>query len=109
MVELHTTAGTDQETVARLLNIDSKTLRKHYREELDLSKAKANAAVAGVLFNKAKSGDVASMIFWLKTQAGWKETTRLEGDIGVNVTDERTPEEIKQSILGKLAAMSAAR
>lgn len=77
LVQLHTTVGTTQEDIARILGIDSKTLRKHYRDELDLAKAKANATIGGALFNKAKSGDTAAMIFWMKTQAGWRETSAL--------------------------------
>lgn len=74
-VQMHTMVGTDQETIARVLNVDPKTLRKHYRDELDLAKAKANATIGGTLFNKAKSGDTAAMIFWMKTQAQWRETS----------------------------------
>jgi hypothetical protein len=107
-VQAHALVGTPQEVISDILQIDGKTLRKHYRVELDHSIAKANAAIGGTLFAKAKGGDVASMIFWLKTRAGWKETQRIEGDIGVNVTDDRSPDEIRDSILGKLAAMSAA-
>lgn len=107
-VQAHALAGTPQELIAEILQITDKTLRKHYRAELDHALARANATIATTLYGRAKGGDVASMIFWLKTQAGWKETQRIEGDIGVNVTDERTPDEIRDSILGKLAAMSAA-
>jgi hypothetical protein len=56
-----------------VLDIDEKTLRKYYRDELDLAKAKANATIGGALFNQAKSGDTSAMIFWMKTQAGWRE------------------------------------
>jgi len=77
LVQLHTTIGTPQEDIARILDIDPKTLRKHYRDELDLAKAKANATIGGALFNKAKAGDTAAMIFWMKTQAGWREKTDL--------------------------------
>ena len=77
-VQLHTTVGTTQTTIAQILGIDEKTLRKHYRQELDLSRAKANATIGGALFNKAKGGDTAAMIFWMKTQAGWRETNVLE-------------------------------
>ena len=72
-VQLHTTVGTIQPVIAQLLGITEKTLRKHYRDELDLSRAQANATIGGALFNKAKSGDTAAMIFWMKTQAGWRE------------------------------------
>jgi len=78
-VQLHSTVGTPQETIADILGIDAKTLRKHYREELDQSAAKANATIGGALFNKAKGGDTAAMIFWMKTRAGWRETIRTEG------------------------------
>ena len=77
-VQLHSTVGTPQEVIADILGIDAKTLRKHYREELDQSKAKANATIGGQLYNKAKGGDTAAMIFWMKTRAGWAETSRHE-------------------------------
>src|SRR5690625_5304828 len=75
LVQLHTMVGTTQEALASIIGIDPKTLRKYYRDELDLAKAKANATIGGALFNKAKSGDTTAMIFWMKTQAGWKETS----------------------------------
>jgi len=76
-VKLHAMVGTPQETIADILNIDPKTLRKHYREELDQSLAKANATIGGTLFKKAKNGDTAAMIFWLKTRAKFRETQDL--------------------------------
>lgn len=78
LVQLHTMVGTTQETIASIIGIDPKTLRKHYRVELDQSKAKANATIGGALFNKAKSGDTTAMIFWMKTQAGWRETQQID-------------------------------
>jgi hypothetical protein len=77
-VQLHTMVGTNQTDIARVLDIDEKTLRKYYRDELDLAKAKANATIGGALFNKAKGGDVTAMIFWLKTQAGFRESTNID-------------------------------
>ena len=59
--------------LARVVGIDAKTLRKHYRDELDLGAVKANAQVAGFLFNSARNGNVTAQIFWLKTRARWKE------------------------------------
>lgn len=77
-VKLHATVGTPQTDIARLLNIDAKTLRKHYRDELDLSLVQANATVGGALFNKAKGGDITAMIWWTKTRMGWSEKKQLE-------------------------------
>jgi hypothetical protein len=78
LVALHATVGTPQETIADILGIDAKTLRKHYREELDQSMAKANAQIGGVLFKKAKDGDTAAAIFWMKTRARWREVNQHE-------------------------------
>jgi len=78
LVQLHATIGTQQHLIADILGVDAKTLRKHYREELDQSMAQANAQIGGALFNKAKNGDTAAMIFWMKTRAGWRETQNLE-------------------------------
>ncbi len=58
LATLHTMAGTIQKTIASIIGIDPKTLRKRHREEFDQSKAKANATIGGALLNKAKSGEV---------------------------------------------------
>lgn len=78
LVKLHATVGTPQDVIADLLGIDPKTLRKHYRAELDHSLAQANAVIGGSLFNKAKAGDTAAQIFWMKTRARWRETNVVE-------------------------------
>lgn len=78
LVSLHATMGTTQELIAGLLEIDPKTLRRHYRKELDHSLAKANATIGGALFNKAKSGDTGAMIFWMKTQAKWRTVEQVD-------------------------------
>jgi hypothetical protein len=78
LVQLHATIGTTHEVIASIIGIDAKTLRKHYREELDQSMAKANAQIGGALFNKAKGGDTAAMIFWMKTRAGWREKQEVD-------------------------------
>jgi hypothetical protein len=70
--------------VARVLGIDPKTLRKHYREELDTGSIKANSRIAESLYKKAVGEgpqSVAACIFWLKTRAHWKETTVNEVSI----------------------------
>lgn len=78
LVQLHATIGTQQHTIADILGIDDKTLRKHYREELDHAMAQANATIGGALFNKAKGGDTTAMIFWMKTRAGWRERQEVD-------------------------------
>lgn len=46
----------------------------HYKR----GKARAIGAIAQGLIQKARSGDTTSMIFFLKTQAGWRETAAIE-------------------------------
>jgi hypothetical protein len=57
-VEAMAAYGVPETDVARVLGIDPKTLRKHYREELDTGS-----------------------IFWLKTRARWKETSVTEVNV----------------------------
>jgi len=46
MVESTSGLGLPHEQIAILVGIDDKTLRKYYRTELDLGKAKANGQIA---------------------------------------------------------------
>ena len=55
-----------------------KTLRKHFREELDIGKIQANAKVAGALYQSALDGNVKAQTFWLKAVGGWQETGKVE-------------------------------
>jgi hypothetical protein len=69
--------GVPETDIAGVVGIDPKTLRKHYRSELDHGHVKANAKVAENLYRKATGEGreaVIAAIFWLKTRAGWKET-----------------------------------
>lgn len=80
-VEAMTAYGVPESDVARVLGIDPKTLRKHYRNELDTGAIKATAKVAEFLFRKATTEGpqcVTAAIFWLKTRGQWKETSLHE-------------------------------
>ena len=73
--------GIPEQNIARVVGIDPKTLRKHYRDELDMGQTKATAKVAESLFRKATTDgpqSVTAAIFWLKTRGGWKETSAVE-------------------------------
>jgi hypothetical protein len=84
MVESMIAFGVPLDKVAMLVkdekgrSISSRTLTKYFSEQIETAKTKANFDIAKTLFQKAKSGDVTSMIFWLKTQARWRETDRVE-------------------------------
>lgn len=77
-VETSAGLGLPHEQIAALIGIDDKTLRKHYRTELDVGKAKASANIARSLYNKAIKGDTTAMIWWTKAQMKWSETVKQE-------------------------------
>jgi hypothetical protein len=100
-VEALAAYGIPEADISGVVGIDPKTLRKYYREELDLGEAKANAQVAGFLFNSAKSGNVTAQIFWLKTRAKWRETPlelKHSGSIGRKDLSELSDEELMDMI-----------
>jgi hypothetical protein len=79
-----TELGLTQANISGLLEIDRKTLRKHFRRELDTGHIIANTAVARSLFEMATRHKVpAAAIFWMKARAGWKEAR----DLNIGGTD----------------------
>lgn len=68
--------GIPQREICRVLAIDGKTLRKHFRDELDRGSAKFEAALVGHLLRLAGgSGGVAvkAIAFALRARFGWSE------------------------------------
>jgi predicted transcriptional regulator len=78
LVESSSGLGLPHESIAALVGIDDKTLRKYYRDELDIGKAKAHGQIAKTLYQKALAGDTTSLIWWTKSQMRWSETTKTE-------------------------------
>ena len=90
--------GLTQEQIACALGISESTLTKRKKENTDFTdaikrgKAKGIALVTNKLMESIKGGNMTGMIFFLKTQAGWKETNLHEvtgangGAIQVNTT-----------------------
>ena len=52
LVEHHAATGTLHRQIAKLLGLSLNTLKKHYREELDLGLARANAVVRWIAGDK---------------------------------------------------------
>jgi hypothetical protein len=100
-VEALAAYGIPEADISGVVGIDPKTLRKHYRDELNLGETKANAQVAGFLFNAAKNGNVTAQIFWLKTRAKWRETPmelKHSGSIARKDLSEISDEELMSMI-----------
>lgn len=64
--------GIGRTTFFALLNRDEDLSERYKR-----GKARAVGAVAQSLVTKARAGNVTAMIFFLKTQGGWRETVEV--------------------------------
>jgi hypothetical protein len=75
-VEAMAGCGVPEADIALVIGIAPKTLRKHFRQELDTGHIRASAKVAGNLYRIATGSGreaVTAAIFWLKVRAGWRE------------------------------------
>jgi transcriptional regulator with XRE-family HTH domain len=76
--------GLTDEQIASALGISRTTLANRKRENeqfvqaIKRGKAKGIALVTNKLMESIKGGNMTGMIFFLKTQAGWKETNVQE-------------------------------
>lgn len=105
--------GIPEAAIARVLEIDAAELRRLYARELDNSEVKANAKVAESLFRKATGEGrqaVTAAIFWLKTRAGWKDTSLHEvsgpdgAPIEIAEPDLNTVARVLLGVIGRIAA-----
>lgn len=108
-----------QDQIADYFGITRQTLAAMCERDEDISlrykrgKAKAIAKVAHGCLAAALSGSAADRFFYLKTQAGWRETNRTEltGKDGgpLEVTGEAISDEVRQAldtIAGKITSSS---
>lgn len=88
--------GLTQEQIADWFGVSDRTLRNHLSTDAALAaayktgRAKQLAKVTEKLSDLIENGDRASIFFYLKTQAGWKETavtelTAPDGSLEVSV------------------------
>ena len=71
--------GVPHDDIGRIVKCSPPTLRRRFRDELDLGSAEANAKVAQTLYQQATMpGNIAATIFWLKARAGWREKQVVE-------------------------------
>jgi len=78
LVKSMVAVGHTHEEIARKIGIRSpKTLRKHFREELDLGATDANYRVGKTLYEMAVSGNnIAATIYWDKTRCSQKRPNK---------------------------------
>ena len=91
----------NQTQLADYLGIPDRTFRVIIGRDSAVSaaykrgRAKAIGSIAQSLLQKAKNGNVSAMVFYLKTQAGWRETEAVVDDspaqkVQIEVVDART-------------------
>lgn len=90
IIRIMAAGGIRQADIAAVFGFSEKTLRAHYRRELDFGATLANARVAQSLFRaatswldegpdaKPTSAAVAAAIFWTKARMGWRQASRTE-------------------------------
>ena len=79
-VRLYAGLGATQEMIGSMIgkSVDTLSRNEKTKEAMAIGKAETVAKVAGALVRKALAGDSTCAIFYLKTQGGWKETSRTE-------------------------------
>lgn len=106
-VEALAANGLTQQQIAASLGISERTLYNSKRDNADFAeaikrgKAKGIAVVTNKLMEQCKNGNTTAIIFFLKTQAGWKETqiTEHTGEIvskNLELSNERYKELAKE-------------
>ena len=72
--------GIPQEQIVQMIGCRSpKTLRRHFRKELDAGAMEANYNVTKTLYAMATSGkDTDATKFWLRCRAGWRDRPAFE-------------------------------
>ena len=76
-VQLMAAAGITQPNIALRMGMTDKTLREHFREELDFGVDEINTLAVGSLVQQIKKGNLGAICFWLKCRAGWRETQNI--------------------------------
>lgn len=71
--------GVSVKDISSLVEISERSARRIYKNELEKGKSQANAAIVGKLFEMAMQGNATCLIFWAKTQLGWKEKQNEQG------------------------------
>ncbi|SFG40989.1 hypothetical protein SAMN04488020_102144 [Palleronia marisminoris] len=102
-----------QEQIADYFGIARNTFRAICDREPEVlarykrGKAKAIAHVANGLLQKARSGCTTSSIFYLKTQAGWRETAEIQHSGGASIEHKGKASDAIARMLDQIAERKA--
>lgn len=90
--------GYSQEQIARLIEVDEKTLRKHYPDELARGAERIGATIAGNLMSIAtqqqdRKAALTACIFIAKTRLHWRERDPFQGEAEAKIKRTEDGEE----------------
>lgn len=106
LVEKLAAQGITQKQIAANLRISEDTLGRRKKDNADFAEAIKRGQALGVVYvtselmKQIKAGNTTATIFFLKCQAGWKETTVLELPPNKKLED-MTDEELLAIIEGR--------
>lgn len=99
-VEVMTAGGIDQVGICAVLGIKSlKSLRKHYRREIDTAIPKIHAMVVGAHLKKIQAGDFNAIKWWQQSRMGWTERI---------IVDDGKPADTPMRVIVELVGEAAA-
>jgi predicted ArsR family transcriptional regulator len=93
-------SGLTQDDIAYEMEIDPKTLRRHYADDLKRSRIRNVQRAGKKLFEMAMEGNTTCLIFYLKSQGGWREKQEIDVNMSGGVTVEHA---VSEDVLNRLA------
>jgi len=100
-ISLLAAIGTTHDHIARICDMSTATLHKHYKDALELGGSKAGAVVGGKIFEAAKRGEQWACTLWAARRMGWKETN-------IHEHKPATPEDMTDAELASIARSRSA-
>ncbi len=74
VVEALAFMGVSRKTIGEYLGVSDYVIKNHYDSVIKHARTGMNVNVVRSLYQRGLRGDTAALIFWAKTQLGWKET-----------------------------------
>lgn len=105
--------GLKRTDIAAYFGIAYSTLKKKATENLDLriafrqGKAEQTAEVAGELIQQIRDGNTTATVFYLKTQAGWKEPDNVVNQEEEDEDEKAPPENLELNTKDPIEAAKA--
>lgn len=114
-VELLVAYGLPHDAIAHVIGVKSvTTLSAHYADEIKHGKERVNARAAHRLFHMMEQNEdmrvsLTATIFWLKTRAGWRESTAVVHSGTVNHEHEHRAVTHEERAIRTIQLLNAAR